>query len=94
MSIIRRVDSLGRVTIPISYRRTLGIESNSNLNLTLTANMITIEKCNSNFNLETFMREFVAYTYGNHYQDLLVSKSMKKDISIMLKGYFDDKLSK
>lgn len=94
MSIIRRVDSLGRVTLPISYRRRLGIEGNSDVTLDLIANMITIEKCNSNFNLDTFMREFVAYTYGNHYQDLLVSKSMKKDISIMLKGYFDDKLSK
>lgn len=94
MSIIRRVDSLGRVTLPISYRRRLGIEGNSDVTLDLIANMITIEKCDSNLNLETFMMEFVAYTYGNHNQDLLVSKSMKKDISIMLKGYFDDKLSK
>ena len=94
MSIIRRVDSLGRVTIPISYRRTLGIESNSNLNLTLTANAITVEKCSSNFDLETFIKEFLINTYGNYYQDFLLSKSMMDDINNLLEGYFNNKLLK
>ena len=94
MSVIRRVDSLGRVTIPISYRRTLGIECNNNLNLTLTTNVITIEKCSSNFDLEAFIKEFLIYTYGNNYQDFLLSKSMMDDINNLLKGYFNNKLLK
>ena len=94
MSVIRRVDSLGRVTIPISYRRMLGIESNSNISLTLTTNVITVEKCSSNFDLEAFIKKFLIYTYGNNYQDFLLSKFIMDDINNLLKGYFNNKLLK
>ena len=42
--IIKKIDSLGRVTIPITFRRILQIEDNEELEISLSNNQIIITK--------------------------------------------------
>ena len=59
--VIRRVDELGRVVIPIEIRKILEIKEKDSLGIFLEDEGIFIKKqephcvfCNSNINLETF----------------------------------------
>lgn len=43
----RNIDNLGRIVIPKEFRKELGIDSGSNLNIELTENKIVITKKDS-----------------------------------------------
>lgn len=94
MAVIRKIDELGRIVIPMTYRSQLDIKHNDRLIMKLTENEIVVSKYDASFNVEDFIVNFVINTYGSSYQDILVSKTMKKDVYKMLKHYFDIKLSK
>ena len=44
--VIKRMDNLGRITIPITYRKLLGIERETDLEISLVDNRIVISKIN------------------------------------------------
>ena len=44
---VRNIDNLGRVVIPVEMRKELGIDSGSNLNIELVDNKIVITKKDS-----------------------------------------------
>lgn len=57
-AIERRVDKLGRIVLPISYRQRLNLTENSRVNISMDSNMIIITPkyaycalCGSNMNL-------------------------------------------
>ena len=90
--IIRRIDELGRIVIPKTYRKQLGIKHDDNLTIKLINNEITISKETIEFDLAEFIARFVIDRYGLKYQDMLITKSMKKEVYKLLKEYFDVKL--
>lgn len=90
--IVRRIDSLGRIVIPKTYREQLGIKHADNLTINLTNNSILITKEVMNFDINNFIVKFIVDTYGVEYQDMLISNVVKKDIYKLLKQYFDTRL--
>lgn len=94
MALIRRIDELGRLVIPIEYRNQLGIKYTDSLSMELAGSEIIVKKIYVSFELEEFIRRFIVDVYGNKYQDVLVSKTMMKDVYKLLKHYFDKKLVK
>lgn len=90
--IVRRIDSLGRIVIPKTYREQLGISQDDNLSIKLTENELIVSKEIVEFDLADSILKFIINTYGLEYQDMLISKTMKKEVHKLLKEYFDVKL--
>ena len=44
-AIVRRVDKLGRIVLPMNYRRALGIETDSEVVLGIDDGIITVKPC-------------------------------------------------
>ena len=68
----RRTDSLGRVVIPINYRRELGIDNNDRVNIHLEGSRIYIEKyvdtcavCRSNEEIQPYNETFLCIECRN-----------------------------
>lgn len=90
--IVRRIDSLGRIVIPKTFRKQLGINQDDNLSIKLTENELIVSKEIVEFDLADSILKFIINTYGLEYQDMLISKTMKKEVHKLLKEYFDVKL--
>lgn len=92
MTIIKRVDELGRVHIPAGCRRQLGIDTDDSVILKLVNSELIIKKYKATFNVEKCIRQFIISTYGGKYTDLLVTNKMKHDVYVLLKEYFDTQI--
>ena len=44
MEITRKIDKLGRIVLPIDFRKKLGLENNDNVIISLTERTITVRK--------------------------------------------------
>ena len=88
----RRIDKLGRLVIPKAYRKQLRINQDDNLTIKLTDSELIIRKEIVEFDLANCILKFIIDTYGLEYQDVLISKTMKKEVYKLLKEYFDVKL--
>lgn len=93
MSVVRRIDSLGRIVIPSEFRNQLGIKSNDSISIELTNRKLIIEKVAIEFKPTDFIRRFIVQYYGNRYQDLLITKTMVQEVLEMLQDYFDKALN-
>lgn len=94
MAVVRRIDELGRIVIPMEYRNQLGIKYSDSLSIELTGGEIILKKSAVSFELDEFIRRFIVNTYGVNYQDVLLTKTIMKDVHMVLKQYFDKKLFK
>ena len=92
MTVIKRVDELGRVHIPARYRRQLGIDTGDSVVIKFTWSELIIKKYQATFNVEKCIRQLIISTYGGKYTDLLVTNKMKHDVYVLLKEYFDTQI--
>lgn len=91
-TVIKRVDELGRLVIPVQYRDELGINDNDSVVIKLIGKDLVISKYKNTLNMEKCIREFIISTYGSKYSDILVTNKMKCDVYTLLQGYFDTQI--
>lgn len=78
MGIIRNIDSLGRIVLPVEYRKELGIENGSSLNMELIDNKIVITnpdrvdyKAKVEKAIEYIENDLQSFLYSIEYKTLL-----------------------
>lgn len=72
MKVVRNIDNLGRIVLPMDFRNTLGLESGSAVNISIEGGAIVLRP------LETMCK--VCGSHKNVNKDLLVCASCIKKI--------------
>lgn len=63
----RRIDELGRLVIPIEYRKRLNIKSNDLMDIIIQNDKIIISKSSDNFDYEKLLYSLLLYSdYHDH----------------------------
>ena len=73
-NVTRKVDELGRICLPIDFRRKIGITNdNPDVDLLLTDNSIVIEKHNLLVDYEKIIRNILISEKGADYKNFRIS---------------------
>lgn len=72
----RRVDELGRISLPVDIRKQLNILPRDELVIYEANNKVIIEAQINNINYKNIIKNVIRLHYGNEYHDVLIRQEL------------------
>ena len=89
---IKRVDKLGRVVLPIDFRKQLGLQDGAIVTVELNDNSLILKPCDITCNYEKLLRDCTISLYGTDYEDILFSEELILEFQNIISNFICNKI--